>query len=487
MRGIQHKKRTFVQITRIMITKLEITGFKSFDRFKVDLAPFVVVAGVNGAGKSNLFDAIQLLSRLAENDIRTAFSGQRGEAYELFAQNTDGSHTTSMQFAVEMLLDRKVRDTWGSEAELKYTRLRYELVIERRPDKRGIERLFVRKEELTAIRRGDDEWYQGYVGTHNHAWHGQVTGGRAPFISTTEGEDNNIATVHLHQDKGSRGRPRPAADLESTMLSGVTNTEFPHALAVREEMRNWHFLQLNPVELSKPALKFTAKEIMGSDGSGMAAALFRIKTEDPIAMQDIAREMASLIPGIKSLDVAEDEVEKKYVVKIQTEDGRSFSSLVLSEGTLRLLALMTLKYDDKHRGVLCFEEPENGVNPMRIAQVIRLLRDLSTDFQKEQDAPFPARQVLVNTHSPVLVGEVFKMKEIEKWGVVLFARLSTRVGNKQKIQHTLISPVSFSAQTRMLWKGEEMSEGEIQFNKMELMRYLETANFEETLAQLNEP
>ena len=467
-----------------MITRLEITGFKSFDGFSIDLAPFVVIAGVNGAGKSNLFDAIQLLSRLAEMDIRTAFSGQRGNAYELFAQNTDGSYAKTLEFVVEMLLDRQVRDTWGSEAELKYTRLRYVLSIERRNDKRGIERLFVHKEELTVIRRSDDDWYNKYIGMHNHSWHRLVTGGRPPFISTTE--ENGVITVHLHQDKGSRGRPRPAADLESTMLSGVTNTEFPHALAVREEMRNWHFLQLNPVELSKPALKFTAREVMGPDGSGLAAALFRIKAEDPIAMQDIAREMANLIPGVRSVDVEEDEVEKKYVVKIRTEDGRSFSSLVLSEGTLRLLALTTLKYDEKHRGVLCFEEPENGINPMRIRQVIRLLRDLSTDFQREQVSTFPARQVLVNTHSPVLVGEVCKMDGIDQWGVVLFARLATRVGNGQKMQHTRISPVSVSSQTRLLWT-EELSKSEIQLNKMELVRYLETANFEETLDQLNEP
>jgi AAA15 family ATPase/GTPase len=151
-----------------MITRLEITGFKSFENFSVDLAPFVVVAGVNGAGKSNLFDAIQLLSRLAEMDIRTAFSGRRGEAYELFAQNTDGSYAQFMEFSVEMLLDRQVRDTWGSEAELSYTRLRYTLSIERKNDKRGIERLFVQKESLTVIPRGTDDWYKIHVGMHNH-------------------------------------------------------------------------------------------------------------------------------------------------------------------------------------------------------------------------------------------------------------------------------------------------------------------------------
>jgi predicted ATPase len=290
----------------------------------------------------------------------------------------------------------------------------------------------------------------------------------------------------LHQDKGSRGRPRPAADLESTMLSGVTNTEFPHALAVREEMRNWHFLQLNPVELSKPALKFTAKEIMGTDGSGLAAALYRIKMEDPLALNDIAREMANLIPGIKTLRVDEDEVEKKYVVKIITEDGRSFSSLVLSEGTLRLLALTTLKYDEKHRGVLCFEEPENGVNPTRIAQVIRLLKDLCTDFESKENAGFPIRQVMINTHSPVLIGEVCKLIGTGQWGIVLMARLATHIGNGKKIQHTHISPVNIAQQSKIVFGDEQRFNSEVKVNKVELIRYLETSHFEETLAQLNE-
>jgi AAA15 family ATPase/GTPase len=48
-----------------MITQIEIDGFKTFKDFKVELAPFQVIVGANGSGKSNLFDALQLLSRLA--------------------------------------------------------------------------------------------------------------------------------------------------------------------------------------------------------------------------------------------------------------------------------------------------------------------------------------------------------------------------------------------------------------------------------------
>lgn len=67
-----------------MITKIEIDGFKTFENFEMVFAPFVIIAGSNGSGKSNLFDAIKLLSSLAENDLKTAFADQRGSFSELF-------------------------------------------------------------------------------------------------------------------------------------------------------------------------------------------------------------------------------------------------------------------------------------------------------------------------------------------------------------------------------------------------------------------
>ena len=467
-----------------MITKIAISGFKSFKDFEVELSPFVVIAGVNAAGKSNLFDAIQLLSRLSQINIRMAFENLRGDAHELFSQHLDGNSEDEMRFSVELLLDRHVRDAWGGEAELKYTRLRYSLHIQRRPDGRGVERLYVSKEELTPIPRGGDDWYKRYVGEKNANWHGKVTGGRAPFISTKT--ENDTDTVLLHQDKGSSGRPRPAADLESTMLSSVINTEFPHALAVKKEMEHWHFLQLNPVELRRPAAKFTAREFMGPDGSGFAGALFRIKSNNPLDLKNIARDMANLIPGITSIDVIEDEIEKKYVVRATMEDGRTFSSQVLSEGTLRLLALCTLKHDAAHRGVLCFEEPENGVNPTRILQVLELLRSLTTDFEREEKALYPSRQVLINTHSPLLVNEVYKMKSIERFGSIFFARLVSLIHNGQKIQHTRLQAVDLSTVGKLNF-DPKMTQLDRKVGRTELLNYLETARFDAEITTLNEP
>src|SRR5579862_8168349 len=102
-----------------MITRVEIDGFKTFKDFSVELAPFQVIVGPNGSGKSNLFDALHFLSRLADTDLRTAFQEVRGDANELF---TKGIPENKIRFAVEMLVERKVRDRLGREAELKDTR-----------------------------------------------------------------------------------------------------------------------------------------------------------------------------------------------------------------------------------------------------------------------------------------------------------------------------------------------------------------------------
>src|ERR1700694_5131254 len=145
-----------------MITLIEIDGFKTFKDFKVELAPFQVIVGPNGSGKSNLFDALQLLSRLAETDLFSAFQGLRGDAGELVTKFPDGKNSDRIRFAVEMLVDRKVQDELGEKAELKYTRLRYELEITVRTDEHDLERLYVTHESLKPISQGNDNWCKKY-------------------------------------------------------------------------------------------------------------------------------------------------------------------------------------------------------------------------------------------------------------------------------------------------------------------------------------
>jgi len=187
-----------------MITQVEINGFKTFQNFKVALAPLQVIVGSNGAGKSNFFDALLLLSRLTDSDLRTAFQGMRGKAGELFTIQPNGEPLDHMRLAVEILVEPKIIDSWGAEANLKYTRLRYELEIVRRADDRGLDRLYVQEESLKPIPRGEDTWIKRQKLTDRRELLPKLTGGRsAPFISTQQ--EHDVATIYLHQD-GRSGR-----------------------------------------------------------------------------------------------------------------------------------------------------------------------------------------------------------------------------------------------------------------------------------------
>lgn len=402
-----------------MITLIELNGFKTFRDFKLELSPFQVIVGPNGAGKSNLFDALHLLSRLTDTDLRSAFQELRGDAVELFTTFSDGRSVDKMTMAVELLVDRSIQDSWGAQAELKYTRMRYELEITRRTDEQGLERLYVTHESLKAIPPSDDSWSKRHGLSTQSKLLPKLTGGRPSFIST-EASNVGPGTINLHQD-GHGGRKSSVAEkIERTVLSGVTNTEFPHAFAAREEMRNWRFLQLNPEVLRFPS-SMLASPFISPEGNNLATTLARMQAEDPFSLNDVSSDLANLVPGILKIEVEKDQARNQYIVKATMQDRSSFSSRVLSDGTLRMLVLATLKNDPQYHGVLCFEEPENGVHPFRLKNMAHLLRDLATDFQDESQADKPLRQLLVNTHSPAFISRP------DVRDALLFAYMVTRV------------------------------------------------------------
>ncbi len=202
-----------------MLTKIEISGFKTFDNFKMDVNPFLVILGANASGKSNLFDAIRFLSSLAENDLSTAVKEMRGELYELFRRQTDGKLVNKMFFAVEVLLEPKLSDAWGTEVRISHSRIRYELEIERRQDERQIERVVVSKESAKPILACDDNW-QPNNKKPSKAFKERFLkyNRRTNWLSTeTEGK----LQFHIHEDI-QKGRSRPANSAEATILSSIT-------------------------------------------------------------------------------------------------------------------------------------------------------------------------------------------------------------------------------------------------------------------------
>lgn len=464
-----------------MITSIKISGFKSFTNFEMVFTPFTIVAGVNASGKSNLFDALKLLSRLAETDLKTAFNDQRGNPSELFTQYDENVFASKMEFIVEMLLNRKVKDNWGIETELNHTRLRYKLIIARKTSPLGIDDLFIEHESLEKIKSDEDQWRKQFLPKDAKAlWQAKRAGGsKDPFIQTIT--KDNVPTIKIRQDGRSGGRATPANVAAQTVLGGVNSVDFPHVFAVKEEMRSWQFLQLNPEELRQPTRQeIGLRDTITPSGKNLAATLFRIKQSDPYSLKEISRKLNTFLAYITEVDVQDDKTNRQYLITAKGENEKEFSSRVLSEGTLRLLTLCILTYDEKHTGLLCFEEPENGIHPARIKAMAQLLKDLTADFSNPNSS---LRQVIVNTHSPILVSELIQWhndQSVSVWLSQLNTLITPIYGDKKaKIKITKMYPVRKESNSQLVLIPQSATEHKLTLS--EAIKYLQTADVENAI------
>ncbi len=434
-----------------MITYLKITGFKSFHNFEMEFTPLTIVAGTNASGKSNLFDALMLLSNLAETDnIKRAFKDQRGEFLELFTQYGENNYAKEMEFTIEMLLNKEISDAWGNKATLKYTRLRYELKINRYTNDSGLEDIEVSYESLVNLKHQEDKWIQIIPKVYREIWRPKVVTGKRgiPYINTTT--ESGILTVEVPQD-GKTGNKRRflLKNASRTVLSSFDTIDFPHVLAAKEEMKSWKFLQMNPEDLRKPTDKSNGEDTITQSGKNLAAALNRISVKNEYSLGEISRKLQSFVPNFIEVKVVDDKENRQFIIKLIDKDGKEYSSRVLSEGTLRILALCILEQDDQHTGLLCFEEPENGIHPYRIASMAELLKNLTNDFTDEE---LPLRQVIVNTHSPILVNSIYKWEQdstVSIWYAEIINRITDINNSRIKISVTNILPVTIGLEYQL--------------------------------------
>lgn len=406
-----------------MLTRLKVDGFKNLLAADVSFGPFTCIAGANGVGKSNLFDAIRFLSMLADKPLLEAAALVRGEPGGMadlrgLFQRYEGAFDAEMSFEAEMLVPPEGIDDLGQPAKAAITFLKYRLVL-----KLDEGDLTVREESLTHVNVGEARKHLPF--DHSTNFRRSVVEGRrtSPFISTSE--ENGQTVIRLHQDQGAAykggGKPRPhiARKLPRTVLSTVNAAEGATAVMARREMQAWRLLQLEPAALRSPDA-YTAPTFMTSSGAHLPATLARLtrwrnplrpnpagSSEDDLAITaGVANRLAELISGVRSVRVDSDDRRELLRIMLTDGDGIEHEARALSDGTLRFLALAVLESDPAARGVLCLEEPENGIHPERVPAMIELLRDLAVDPEERVSADNPLRQVIVNTHSPTVVGQV---------------------------------------------------------------------------------
>ena len=405
-----------------MLTRLEAHGFKNLLNFSVDFTPFTCIAGPNGVGKSNIFDAIRFLSLLADYPIMEAAQRIRGsrekesgpdgdifwEPKDIFW--TDGENSMDvLRLGAEMIVDKRVHDDFGRPADVTSTFLRYDLEItyEEPPERSGFGRLRLSSETLTYITQGDAK--DKLLFPHSaQSFRSQIVSNnrRGSDYISTEHADDGKTEILVHQDGGSSGRPQrsPAEDAPRTIVATTNTSTTPTVLGARREMQKWRLLALEPTAM-RQSNRFYTDPHLRMDGGHLPATLHRLTetSEEPAKVLASISNRLSELTSVTGVRVDVDEVRRLLTLEVQEPSGVFLPARSLSDGTLRFLALCILERDPEFTGLLCMEEPENGIHPARLSSMVHLLRDIAVDTETPPSSLNPLRQVIVATHSPALV------------------------------------------------------------------------------------
>ncbi|MBU4388744.1 MAG: AAA family ATPase, partial [Proteobacteria bacterium] len=421
-----------------MLTRLKISGFKNLVDVDVHFGPFNCITGVNGSGKSNLFDAIKFLSALSGSTLIDAAvsvcrEGEKTPDIRSLFHCVGGKYDKEISFEAEIIIPEQGIDDLGQKAEASITFLRYIVTMAYRDENSlpSLGSLELVREELDRINLQDASKHLKFPHKAGLWRKSVIKGKRAlPFISTeNSGKQKDSSIIKLIQD-GIQGRTKTfqLAALPRTVLSTATS-ENPTAFLARREMQSWRVLRLEPSSLWASD-KFATPPGLGADGSHIPATLYYLShvpgssNKAVLTYDQIASRLSKFNENIHKVRVERDEKRELLTLEVVDYDGTVHRASSVSGGTLRFLAMIVLELDTRPVGLICLEEPENSIYPDRIPEVLKLLQDIATNPKRQVGPDNPLRQIIINSNSPIILNQApadnllfAELKELECAGL----------------------------------------------------------------------
>ncbi|WP_405086782.1 AAA family ATPase [Microbispora sp. NBC_01389] len=334
-----------------MITRIEIDGFKSFLDFRLDIPPFLALVGPNSSGKSNLLDALEYVRRAGRSDENPLLAFRRGRPQELFHRVGKGPAATRFEIhthVVTQFEDVLLPQAFGAGAEM------------------------------------DDDGVPYAVKLHS-----------APEVAVA----GLTGWMIDQREKALEELARKTGESQASAIF--------HQLLLKNELRNWRLHQPDPDKLRSRS-SAASHGPLEPDGGNLATVIGRLATRG--AIEELLVDLAALIPDIAGIQPVLDDRYQEWTFEVLMDGQGSVPSTLLSDGTLRVIALLAALHDPDHAGVLLIEEIENGLHPSRLAELLRRIQERVTDLTDPECVHRPLRQVILTTHSPVVVSELYRLR-----------------------------------------------------------------------------
>ncbi len=316
-----------------------------------NVTPLTVLCGANGSGKSTVFDVFAFLHQSFTQGLRQAWD-DRNRISSIRSKGQGGP----VSF------------------ELKY----------RAPDHEGRERL------VTYLLEVDQEKTAPVVRREVLTWSTAPGSGRPKIILKFE---NGRGTYFDEQDAVEAQEVLATPDLIAVSALGQFATH-PRVKALRDFIQGW-YLSYVSAGSTRSTPNSGPEPRLSQSGDNLANVIQYLEEEHPQRLTQIFQVLARRVPQLES------------VLPRRLDDGRlllrlkdrPFDEPVLarfaSDGTLKLLAYLTVLYDPKPFEVIGIEEPENQLHPKLLPVLAEEVREVSG-----------SSQVLVTTHSPDFLNSV---------------------------------------------------------------------------------
>ena len=348
-------------MTEKTIRRLKIENFKSIDSLEVEgLAPFSVFAGANGSGKSNFFDALDFVSLFVRGGLEIALRAHGGFE-NIRSRKREGEDAKTFSFEIECdLLGQEVYyslsiDYRGSEHEIKEClKLNEEQAIKRKGD----------KAEIDAV----GEW-----------------------SVVSEDEDSDI---YIYSALWVHHRNHPLTKL----------------------LRNLNVYRIDPTGAKESDRSDFDSTQLGSEGNNLASVWHRLEGDEAIR-EEVQDWMEMIVPGTENIQAEQQRLDGRIALLFKEEGiEKPFPAHLVSDGTRYALCLLVAVLDAPSVcGMTLIEEPERGLHPKAIRELIDLMRQQAS----------PENPIWLTTHSESVV-RALKLSEL-----VLVDKIDGRTTMKQ--------------------------------------------------------
>ncbi len=372
-----------------MIRLIEALNYRCLRYVRQPLERFHVLVGPNASGKTTFLDVIAFLGRMVSDGLDAAI----GERTTNFADLLWGREGTGFELAIEA----DIHEIWIAEFNGKFDVIRYEVAIGIHPETHevGILQERARLKKRTSVQVEPRFLFPMECEAPRTILVDRSGKGEQVVLSKgIQGNDNYYTEVR--DESGEKGWI-PSFRLGSRRSTLANLPEDESRFPVSTWFKRYLTYGVEPFVLNSLAIRRASPPGQGirfrPDGSNLPWVIEHLRNKARDRFDAWIGHVQTALPDVVDVTTVERADDKHRYLKVHYRNGLEVPSWMVSDGTLRLLALTLPAYIPDFGGVYLVEEPENGIHPQAIEI---LFQSLSSVY---------GAQMLLATHSPVILSQ----------------------------------------------------------------------------------